>query len=488
MKFKNTREAPIFKLIPDLQTRMYTLYVRNAEDDEYPDVIRCGPNAGQSYSVSHSVDNWVRGLCKRVVHEEHPCDPEVQADFISFARHYIKHHIKPIPSGLDEDTLLENWLSHSKYNTEKKNKLRELNGKMRKHEIPRRQYLELTSFIKSEFYEEPKEARIINSRSDAFKARVGPFIHAAEQYVYDDHFIKHCTPAQVVERMKTKSKGFEVFYETDYSSFEGSFSSTLLYRIELYFLTRLFYNYPEIVSLIATALTSKNKLTFKKIYTAEFYGSRMSGEMWTSMCNGFMNKLLVEYVAKRSEANVDYLVEGDDGFICSNKELNWDLTRLCGFKLKCDVVFDPMKIQFCSLRVCGDKLVPDIKRTLKHYGFIIDSQLSRALSTGSKRSQTKLKEIQLAKAQSLLATASGIPILQSIAQQQIRVLNGTHLNPRYYDWWESEFYDLTNARASPITQEMREYVASEFNIPVQLQIDIENDINKCEFRCYDILM
>lgn len=467
---------------------MAELYVRNDEDDEYPDVIRCGPNCGLAYSVSHSVDNWVRGLCKRVVHEEHPFDEHIQKDFVKFSRHFIKHNIRPIPNGLSEDLLLEEWLAHSKYNKEKKQTLRELNAKMRAHEIPRRQYLALTSFIKSEFYEEPKEARIINSRSDAFKSRIGPFIHAAEKYVYDDHFIKHCTPAQVVERMKAKAKGFEVFYETDYSSFEGSFTSTFLSQIELYFLTRLFYNYPEIVSLITLALTSKNKATFRSKYVAEFYGSRMSGEMWTSMCNGFMNKLLVEYVAKRSNAHVDYLVEGDDGFICSNKELMWDLTKLCGFKLKCDVVFDPMKIQFCSLRVCGDKLVPNITRTLKHYGYIIDSQLSRALSTGSKRSERKLREIQLAKAQSLLATSSGIPILQSIADQQIRVLKGTYLNSKYYDWWESEFYDLSNARRTPITQEVRNYVASEFNIPIDLQIELERQIESCSFRTYDIVM
>lgn len=190
---------------------MAELYVRNDEDDEFPDVIRCGPNCGIPYSVSHSVDNWVRGLCKRVVHEEHPFDEATQRDFIKFSRHYIKHNIKPIPSGLSEDKLLEDWLSHSKYNKDKKDQLRELNIKMRAHEIPRRQYLALTSFIKSEFYEEPKEARIINSRSDAFKSRVGPYIHAAESYVYDDHFIKHCTPAQVVERMKNKAKGYEVF-------------------------------------------------------------------------------------------------------------------------------------------------------------------------------------------------------------------------------------------------------------------------------------
>lgn len=201
-----------------------------------------------------------------------------------------------------------------------------------------------------------------------------------------------------------------------------------------------------------------------------------------------MNKLLVEYVAKRSSAHVDYLVEGDDGFICSNKELDWDLTRLCGFKLKCDVVFDPLKIQFCSLRVCGDKLVPNITRTLHHYGYIIDSQLSRALSIGSKRSERKLREIQLAKAQSLLATSSGIPILQSIALQQIRILKGTYLNSKYYDWWESEFYDLSSAQATPITPEIRKYVEQEFDIPIKFQIELEKQIERCDYRTYDLVM
>lgn len=470
------------------QTKAKALILPNRTDDEFPDVIRCGPNCGQAFSVTHSVDNWARGLCKRVIHDYHPFVPEVQDDFISFARHYIKSHITPLQEGLDENTLLDNWLSHSKYDSDRRTKLRELNMSMRRHEIPKRQYLQLTSFIKSEFYTEPKEARIINSRSDAFKARVGPFVHAAEEIVYDDHFIKHCKPNQVVERMQQKSAGFEVFYETDYSSFEGSFKPVYLEKIELYLLTRLFYNYPEIVSLCSQALSSRNKLIFRKRYSAEFPGSRMSGEMWTSMCNGFMNKLLVEFVAKRSGACVDYLVEGDDGFICSNKPLNWSLTADAGFKLKCDLVNDPMDVQFCSLRVCDNKLIPNITRTLTHYGFIIDVQLSRGLSIKSNRSRKKLDEIQYAKACSLLATSSGIPILQAVALQQMRVLQGTHLNPKYFDWWEREFYDLSNPHPESISLTVRRYVEKEFGIPVRDQIEIEKQILTCPHRCYDILL
>lgn len=460
----------------------------NREDDEFPDVIRCGPNCGQSFSVSHSVDNWARGLCKRVIHDYHPFVPEVQDDFIKFARHYIKHHIQPLPEGLDEDVLLEDWLHQSKYDADRKAKFRELNKQMRRHEIPRRQYLQLTSFIKSEFYTEPKEARIINSRSDAFKSRIGPFIHAAERIVYDDHFIKHCKPSEVVEKMRAKSAGFEVFYETDYSSFEGSFSPTYLKKVEFYLLSRLFYNYPEIVSLCALATNTNNKLIYRKRYTAEFPGSRMSGEMWTSMCNGYMNKLLVEFVAKRSDAFVDYLVEGDDGFICSNKPLNWNLTADAGFKLKCELVTDPMDVQFCSLRVCEDKLIPNIPRTLCHYGFIIDTQLSRGLSVKSKRSQKKLAEIQYAKACSLLATSAGVPILQAVALQQMKVLAGTHLNPKYFDWWESEFYDLTSPQPASITMGVRRYVEREFGLLVHDQIEIERQILSCPLRCYDIIL
>lgn len=480
-------DVPLLIVAETIQGQKCVL-LPNRHDDEFPDVIRCGPNCGQAYSVSHSVDNWARGLCKRVIHDYHPFNPNVQADFISFARHYIKNHIQPLKEGLDEDELLENWLGQSKYDSDRRNKLRELNKMMRNHQIPRRQYLQLTSFIKSEFYTEPKEARIINSRSDAFKSRVGPYIHAAEAMVYDDHFIKHCKPSEVVEKMKNKACGFEVFYETDYSSFEGSFKPEYLRQIELYLLTRLFYNYPEIVSLCTLALVSSNKLIYRKRYSAEFPGSRMSGEMWTSMCNGYMNKLLVEFVAKRSDALVDYLVEGDDGFICSNKPLNWELTADAGFKLKCDIVHDPMDVQFCSLRVCENKLIPNIERTLTHYGFIIDTQIARGLAVKSKRSQKKLDEVQYAKACSLLATSSGIPILQAVALQQLRVLSGTHLNPKYFDWWEREFYDLSNPAPSSISLGVRKYVEKEFGILVDDQIEVERQILNCPFRCYDILL
>lgn len=465
-----------------------TLHLRNAEDDVPPDVIRCGPNSGIPFSVSHSVDNWLRGMCKRVVHDYHPVDSDVQKDFIKFAHHYIKFHISPLAENLNEDCLLEDWLSHSKYNSARKDKFRELNHRMRIHDISSKQYLALTSFIKSEFYTEPKEARIINSRSDAFKSRVGPYVHAAESIVYDDHFIKHCKPSEVVRKMHEKSADFELFYETDYSSFEGSFSPELLRGVELHLLQRLFANYPEIVSLCAQALACKNKACYRKRYIAEFYGSRMSGEMWTSMCNGYMNKLLVEFVAKRSDAHVDYLVEGDDGFICSNKPLDWSLVEKCGFKLKCEQVENVNDVSFCSLRACGDLLVPDIPRTLSHYGYIIDACLSNALPHNSKRTIKRLDEIQYAKANSLLATSAGIPILQELALQQLRVLSGTHLNPLYFDWWEREFYDLNDPKAKVISPEVRSYVMKEFHIDVATQLEIESAIRKCPYRCYDILL
>lgn len=456
--------------------------------------FRFGPQLKDSniHFVSHDESVYKRGLLKRCAHDEHPCSDSLRLEFFKFAKHRISR-MRPLEGGLDRQKLLDEWLDNSNYNGKRRNELRRLNEAFysNDHEVlkgpqhPSRMY-ELNSFIKREFYLEPKEARIINSRSDVFKAVVGPYIHALEHLVYDEHFIKHCTPKQVVERMNQVAEGYSLFYETDYSSFEGSFDKTLLRMVEKRLLSRLLWNYPEVRQIVCHTYEIDNVLRFKRKLAASFRGSRMSGEMWTSMCNGFMNKMLVEFMAKKAKADVNYLVEGDDGFIATNKELDVSIVEKLGFKLKFDTTTNPRNISFCSLRVCEDKLVPDIKRTLAHYGSTCDHKAVPVFKSKSKRALRRQKEYIRSKALSLLTVARGMPILQAVAVQQLSLTKNVSLNIRYVDWWEKTFFDLRKLQPEPVTMKIRRYVAKRFHIPVAKQIQIEQHIMRQNTFCYDI--
>lgn len=466
---------------------------KNIPNDEQ-DGFRFGPQTKDAdiHFVTHDPATYRRGLIKRCAHEEHPSEPDLRAEFKKFCAHQISR-IPVLQEGLDREQLLDEWLDNSNYNGRRKEQLRALNHAWynNDHDIlkgpqhPSRMF-EMNSFIKREFYLEVKEPRIINSRSDLFKSIIGPYIHAAEHLIYDEHFIKHCKPEEVARKMMDVAKGFDLFYETDYSSFEGSFDHWLLMNVELPLFRRLFSNYPEIRRLIEKAYEIKNVLRFRRRLAASFYGSRMSGEMWTSMCNGFMNKMLVMFMARKSNANVNFLVEGDDGFIASNRELDVSIAEKLGFKLKFDTTTNPRNIAFCSLRVCGHLLVPDIKRTLAHYGSTTDPRVSKLFTNDSKTSIKKRRDYIYAKALSLLTVARGIPILQEVAMQQIRCVPNAHLRMEYVDWWEKHYFDLTSLKTEPVLMKTRKYVEKNFHIPVDRQIELEKQIRKMTDLCYDI--
>lgn len=464
----------------------------NESDNTRERCVCLGPTIGNInldiHSHNHTVSNWKRGIIKRCAHEQTADrkDP-IFREFYDFVKDEIRRY-PVLPGGLVFEELREEWLKHSRYNEKMKNKMRKCGEQVRKMQVPINKILRIQSFIKSEFYNELKECRIINSRSDWFKAYVGPYIKQVEKVIYDEHFIKHKTPKQIAEVMELTAKGYDLFYETDYSSFEGSFTLEFMKNVELRMFKRVLANYPEVVSMIQKSY-STNHVYFKgnPNISCEFEGSRMSGEMWTSLCNGFTNMMLVKFMLKKSNSIGKFLVEGDDGFIACTNELDFTIARRLGFNLKVEATSDSHQVKFCSLSTHEGRIVPDIRRVLSHYGVINDINRADAFRRNTKRSNRSLRQLMKSKAHSLLATSSGIPILQAIALQQLRCYEKDIINPKYFDYWESEFYDLfAKQKAEPITDSMREFVEKQFKIPVKKQIAIEEAIMNTKATNYHI--
>lgn len=463
------------------------------------DYSRIGPNAAdhEVHYCTKSLSNWRRGVVKRVA----PLTTfrqDVRSDFFAFVNNVIIPRMKVAPL-IPNDILLENWLVNTRYNTKRRNKMRSLNAKYinRLHNFPI-YLLQCKSFIKSEFYNAVKEPRIINSRTDSFKAVIGPYTHLTEEYVFNDHFIKHKTPDEIARIMSEISSKHSVIYETDYSSFEGSFSKEIMENVELKMFEHVLQCYPHVVSLLQRTYRTQNVIKYqihgKLKAKASFSGSRMSGDMWTSLSNGFTNMCLVEYILSKNNLRApyvrnDFLVEGDDGFICTDKKIDWSYANDIGFTLKCEECKDMNKLSFCGICTHDGLLVPDFKRIMNHYGYSHDRTSIRYLTTGSKNQKRKFRNMIHSRALSLLAQSRGIPILQSIAQQQLQF--GGHFDPRYIDWWENETYDFSNVTsmtALPISKSMREFFAARYDIPIETQLQIESDISKCKDVCYDIVL
>lgn len=459
--------------------------------------LRIGPcrQSSQMHKPQQDPINWYRGVRKRVAHS-YEFDYEETQRFYHFVKTEIIPFLPIVNTTMTDTEIFENWMSKSNYNGKRKHKLRQIHDLILGFKHYNDKIYECKSFIKAEMYPEIKEARIINSRSDEFKALVGGYIVLVQETIMHDHYVKHKTPEQIAATLNEIASKYPFVYETDYSSFEGSFRDDFMLNVEFRMFEHVLQNFPHIVKLIKRCYIRENVLHFQRRFKAVFSGSRMSGDMWTSLSNGFSNYCLVKYYLKKESERIgleipyDFVVEGDDGFIATGVELPniQDDARALGFQLKCERKLDKNDLSFCGICEFEGKLVPDINRYLSHYGQCCDQQIIRAFQSRSNRSKRLIKNWIHSKALSLLAVSRGIPVLQAIAQQQLRL--GGHLDPRYIDWWENEFYDFSNIqsmKAEPITDSMREFVAKRFKIPIELQLQIEREARSMTKMCYDIV-
>lgn len=459
-------------------------YSLDGHDNTKPDLLRFGPcSSDPAYCVTTSKNNWRRGIIKRCAHAENPVDAKLLKEFYKFV-HDLITKIPILEPDKNFFELREDWLLNSNYSAKRREFLRQCGLKVLNGEVSSRRLYMCKSFIKREFYGELKEPRIINSRSDFFKAVAGPFIHAIEKLVYDEHFIKHMHPDEVASKMTQLAQGYDLFYETDYSSFEGSFTLDFQKHVELALFKHCLSNYPEAVSIIEKAY-SRNHLHYQDC-SCSFEGSRMSGDMWTSLANGFSNYCICQFMMHKSGSYGNFLVEGDDGYIACTRPIDFNIAKRLGFKLKVEPRTNHRDISFCSLHVCDGRIVPDIRRTLNHFGMSCQLKIANLYQGTSKRSKRKFRQYKKSKGLSLLAVGRGIPILQEVALQVLRLNSDVGIDSKYIDWWERNFFDMTNLKPEPITDDTRIYVAHEFGIPVDLQYKIETAVRNCDHECYTI--
>lgn len=466
------------------------------------DLLTMGPSGENLYrsigplieskpiAVDHSVGNHYRGIRKRVAHDIKMSYKELNR-FTEFCNQYIRKHYTPLPYIEPSEEFLEQWLKHTKYTLKQKDMLRGEYRKFYDGKLSDHKFYRINSFIKKEFYEEMKEPRTINAPSNAMKAVLGPYIHEIEKIVFDEHFIKHLTPSQVAEKLKRISIGYSMIYETDYSSFEGTFSTFIMRACELALFKHLLANNKMIYKMIKKADMSERDVYFRNgISHCKFTGSRLSGALWTSLGNGFTNKMLVEYVAYRTRKrgfSFDYLVEGDDGFIATSLPLRWELVQRLGFRLKCDSRHNINDVSFCGICIGPQGLVPDIKRTLKHFGYTFDNYLVNNKGV-SKRYLKREKEMIRAKAMSLLATSKATPILQPLALKLIELTEGVHVRLKDFDWWEINVVDILSENLQPIdiSQESYKFVEEHLKISQKDIMDIEYLIS--EMTDYHVIL
>jgi len=364
----------------------------------------------------------------------------------------------------------------------------------------RKKYYENKMFMKDESYVTYKHARCINSRTDEFKVFSGPFFKAVESVVYaHSAFIKHIPvldrPAYIKEMLYKVGANY---IATDYEAFESLFTKELLEACEFILYDYMSSELPggrEFMAILRGALTGTNKCV-NKFFTVFVPATRMSGEMCTSLGNGFTNLMVMLFLCSKLGSTCVGVVEGDDGLFRIEGPLpNKSMFRALGLRIKLDVYSDLFMASFCGIIFDGDALVNicDPFRALVKFGWG-GSQYARASFS------TKMKLLRC-KALSYAYQYPGCPIISTLAHRALYwtrsydVRSFLDKNRTYSTYEKSMIREAMKSKIpnKPICSSSRFVMEEKFRVPYELQVYIEQKIEvanlgELDFEFLDIFL
>lgn len=426
------------------------------------------PDTGHAHTA-------LRGACKRFIRQTPIPDPDMFRELGEFVEEWLRSgELVPLAPDTNLDT--RDWLRSAPYPKWRKDVL--LMKWERVTHIFSKTYTLIKSFIKDEPYPEFKHARPINSRADEFKAEIGPWFKAIEKELFKlPHFIKkiprHEWPEYILNRLQRTGVKY---IATDYTAFESHFTREVMTNIEfrLYkYMTQYLPNHQHFWKMLDTVIAGKNTCQFKW-FKIECQATRMSGEMNTSLGNGFANFMLMSFMAKKVGCT-DFVgvFEGDDG-LCSmtgTPPTAEDFAK-CGFTIKLEV---HQLIETASF--CGVVFSPEDRRTLCDP---IDVLMDFGW-TGSRYAEAKpqrLLELLKAKSLSLLYQYPGCPVVSSLAQYGLRITKGVRVGRvlnSLNQWEREQLIDALRYRAVavPVGLSSRFVVQEKYGLRVEHQLEIE---------------
>lgn len=331
-------------------------------------------------------------------------------------------NIRPLPE--DYDFSFETWLSKTHYPEWRKEQLRKINEEIL-HMYERNDYGELKNFkvklfCKDEVYLDFKHARGIYAREDVAKVVFGPYFKAIEEVIYKQkEFIKH-VPVQkraehITELLYTEGGKY---VQTDYSSFEALFNRKLMENCEFVLYDRMLQHIPEgnfMLDIMREVLQGRNIIE-NNHFQAFVEASRMSGEMNTSLGNGFSNLMLMFNLCERLGLECRGVVEGDDGlFVFIGQTPTTEEFTAMGCSIKLEVFTELSKASFCGLLFDPDAL------QIVTNPFEILAQFGWTTKDYAKANNNKLKMLLRSKSLSYLYQYPGCPIVSELAEYGLRV-------------------------------------------------------------------
>jgi hypothetical protein len=429
------------------------------------------------------------GVQKRFARKPPVAEPGILEKLMKFVDKFLNENLVPLAP--DTDVSVPTWLANTNYPFYRREELQE---KATPISMINSYDCHVKLFMKDETYPSYKHGRGINSRSDEFKTAVGPYFKLIESKVFDLHwFIKHIPVADRPDYIKTLLyRSGSKYFASDYTTFEALFTSDLMKACEfrLYrYMTQHLENGDAFCELVERVLGGSNKIK-NRYFGVDIDATRMSGEMCTSLGNGFSNLMFMLFVcAECGCTDVDGVVEGDDGLFAFTGKAPTpsDFARL-GLDIKLDIYNSLSEASFCGL-IFDEKDLCNITDPIE--------VLRNFMWTNSRYIYANPKTLKIlirAKSLSYGWQYPGCPILASLAKYGLRVTesylkNGNVMKVDALKYMTStgavneyvrdEFLSHVPSNSSsnvpfvPITINTRLLMEKKFGIPMDHQLKIE---------------
>jgi hypothetical protein len=298
----------------------------------------------------------IDGIGKRMAYSPPKYNRNERRRFRKFVKNWLKQNMDPIDETEEFD--FEEWLSTCPYTEKRKDEIRKaypkecfING-----EFDTEKFINynIKIFTKEEYYPEYKHFRGIWARSDAAKGLLGPFFRKIEKKLFSlPYFIKKIPkedrPRYINEFMNNE---FLKFQATDYTSYESHFTTDMMddCEFELYrYMSSKNVKAQLLCRLIFKIIATEN-FAQHKFFSVRVGAKRMSGEMNTSLGNGFSNLMFLLYACYKYK--LDYsgpIIEGDDALIGLSKPIPQEYYTNMALNVKLDFVEDISEGSFCGL-------------------------------------------------------------------------------------------------------------------------------------------
>lgn len=420
-------------------------------------------------------------------------------EFNSFVGRRLRRNFNPLAA--DTDISFYTWIENAPYPRWRKDELiacwEEMKFCWKRAGLENdpsiyKKWFALKSFIKDESYVGFKHSRTINSRSDQAKCLFGPVVQAISNHIMktSPHFIKyvpvHKRPEYIMDYIDKMAQHFD---SCDFTSFEAHFTKERMLDCELQMFKYMLSELPDgeiIYKFIAYAKAINPNMCFFKHFQMKIEAKRMSGEMDTSLSNGFSNLMWIQFSFYKHGLDPDLIpivIEGDDSLFVTPFKIPTKWFDEFGLDLKVEEHTNVEHASFCGLVFDSkDKaIVTDIFDTVANLGW--------TTANYSNSSQKTMMAILRCKSLSMAYQYKGCPILSKLALKMLLLTTGVDttkvlanrrfVDAYYYEIMKQAFeYIEENSLDEPVGMNTRNLVEQLYGITIADQLAIEDRIDK----------